>query len=675
MGKILVAISTITAVCWAILFVLPRSSFSQEIKGKKTAVFLLGEVLVTGTRGTRNQAVTVTEITEEEIRDWGVQTAGEALDFIPGVDVHIGGKGQSQVNIRGFSQKDIKVLIDGVPAYETYFGTLDLSQIPVDAIARIRVIKGASSVLYGANTLGGVINIITKKGGKEPVTEFTSSFGDYDTQNYILNHGAAVGKFNYWLTVGYCKSRGFRLSDDFDKDSKYLGINSPYHEDGGKRDLSYYQKRNLNAKIGYEPDDGTKVYLSFDYHNNNRGVPPEYDRYWAFLKWNQWHLNLVGQKKFNKFFTIKTRVFYVDHEDILADVSWDNHQTKRKWFEQSKYDDYSTGSEVLTYFDFGRFSLLKMGFNYIKDNHKEKEYLDKRCFGVKKGWDLPGWQPEKESEANTYTLALEDDIWPVGRLSIVVGSSYDYFDPLNAAGGTVPDSTDSWNPQLGVVYRFSKDTRFHVSIGKKTRFPHLKELYSEHAGGNPHLGPEEVLSYELGLNRDFNRGTIWASYFYNNVKGLIQRVRGRQGWRYVNVGRAVLKGVEAGLQITPLSWMYLRCDYTYLSARDKGFDQDIPRRPRHKVDLEFRFSLPWNTSLDLLASYTACQFEYLKDGTKRRLDDFFLLNLGLRKRFLLPAHMKGEFFGNISNLDDLNYDDGHGPMPGRNFLVGVRIKF
>ena len=226
---------------------------------------------------------------------------------------------------------------------------------------------------------------------------------------------------------------------------------------------------------------------------------------------------------------------------------------------------------------------------------------------------------------------------------------------------------------MGLVYRLTMNTRFHASIGKKTRFPHLKELYSKYAGGNPHLGPEKVVLYELGLERDFGRGTIWANYFYNNVEDLIQRVGGQRGWRYVNVGRAVLKGLEAGLQVMPRSWVHLRCDYTYLLAQDKTLDRDIPRRPRHKLELESKFFLPWNTSLDLLASYTAHQFEY--NGARRKLDDFFLLNLGIRKEFDLPSRMKGELFGNLSNVADLNYDDGHGPMPGRNFLAGMRIKF
>jgi len=285
--------------------------------------------VVTGKKEAASLATTVTEVTEEDIKARGDQTVGEVLDHIPGVDVQMGGKGESHIKIRGFDQGDLKVLIDGVPAHETYFGTVDLSAIPVDAISKITVTKGASSVLYGAGSMGGVVNIITKKGGKKPFTEFTTSFGDYGTENYILNHGAQAGNFNYWLTYGYRESDGFRLSHDFDDDSRRVGRDSEYHEDGGKRDLSDYIKRTLSAKIGWEPDKDTKLYLSYDYHNNERGCPTEYNRYWSFKKWDQWHLNLVGEKRINKLFSVKARGFYIDHEDELTDVSWDEaHQTK-----------------------------------------------------------------------------------------------------------------------------------------------------------------------------------------------------------------------------------------------------------------------------------------------------------------------------------------------------------
>lgn len=646
------------------------------------AVFELGEVVVSAKKEAVNLATTVTEISEQDIKARGAQTAAEALDQIPGVDVKTGRKGQSFVYTRGFSQQDVKVLIDGVPARETYSGTLDLSMIPIDAIAKITVTKGASSVLYGANTMGGVINIITKKGGKKPVTEFTTSFGDYNTRNYIFNHGAAAGDFNYWFTYAYRESDGFRLSHDFDENSKWVGKDSEYHEDGGKRDLSGYIKRTVNAKIGYEPDNDTKVYLSFDYHNNERGCPTEFDRYWAFTKWDQWHLNLVGEKKFSDLITIKARGFYVDHDDELTDVSRDGHQTRRKWFEVSNHDDYSAGGEIHSYFNFGRLSLLKAGFSYTRDNNKQKEFLDKACIGVKKGWDQPGWQEEEEYEADTYTFALEDEIRPTERLSFVFGLSYDYFDPRKSADMPTPDSIDSINPQGGIVYKLSEDTTFHASVGRKTTFPHLKELYSKHAGGNPNLDPQKTMAYEVGVEHYFNESIKgWLSCFYNDVDDLIERVRDKdRNWMYVNIGEARIQGVEARVDMEVTRNFWAGMNYTYLSARDKKRDRELEGRPRHRVNLDLRYEFPFGLSTSLQASYTQRQFEYIYDKntdteTTRKCPDFFLINARVRQSLGRLWGMKSELFLNVSNITDKNYDEGHGPMPGRNFLAGLTVRY
>ena len=152
------------AIVWSFIsiFFIAIPSLAQEEEAV-ASVFELGEVVVSAKKEAVSLATTVTEIFAQDINAQGAQTVAQALDLIPGVDVRTGGKGQSFVHIRGFEQEDVKVLIDGVPAHEAYFGSLDLSLIPVDSIAKITVTKGASSVLYGANTMGGVINIITKK--------------------------------------------------------------------------------------------------------------------------------------------------------------------------------------------------------------------------------------------------------------------------------------------------------------------------------------------------------------------------------------------------------------------------------------------------------------------------------------------------------------------------------
>ncbi len=134
---------------------------------------------------------------------------------------------------------------------------------------------------------------------------------------------------------------------------------------------------------------------------------------------------------------------------------------------------------------------LKLGVNYLKDNHKEQDYLDDASMGVIKGWNTPGLQPEKEYEAITYTFAIEDEISPMDRVVLVFGCSYDVNDPRKTYNRNAPDTIHSFNPQAGIVYDVTDTFKFHASVGQKTRFPQLKELYSEYSGGNPDLDPQK----------------------------------------------------------------------------------------------------------------------------------------------------------------------------------------
>ncbi len=667
--------------CIAVVFVFILAPFvlaqDMDTSASEPGVFQLGEILVTAKQEKVDPATTVTTFSQEDIKAQGSQTVADALSKLPGVDVQTTGKGESHVTIRGFDQDSVKVLIDGVPVYEQYYRTLDLSLIPVDAISKIVVTKGASSVLYGANTMGGVINIITKKGGKVPVTSMAASYGNNNTQAYIFNHGATVGDFNYWLTASYRSSDGFELSDDFNENNPYTGIGSDYNEDGGTRDLSEYIKRTINAKIGYEPDADTQLYLSFDYHNNERGVPSEFSRYWYFTIWDQWHLNLVGQKKLSDLTTLKGRAFYTKHNDRLTDVSWDaDHTTSMKWFETSEYDGYSEGGELQASFDFGAASLVKMGFNYTKDYTEQKEFYDETTRGVVMGWNDYGWQPRQEYETDTYTMAIEDEINPTDRLSLVVGASYDYYDPKDASSlDELPDSIESFNPQAGIVYDLTDDTSLHASVGKKTRFPHMKELYSYYAGGNAELDPQQTISYEVGADHAFATGiTGSVAYFYNDISDLIQRVRVDGDWQYVNVSDAMTQGVELDLAMRLTDSFSVGANYTYLSTRDKEADHELSFKPRHKANIDLRYGFPFGLTTTLQGSYTQRQSDYDQDPV-RKMPDFFLLNARLEQEISLTGKLKTTLFVQGTNLTDKDYQVDNGPEAGRMYLAGLQVSF
>lgn len=654
-----------TTIVVSILFMLSVAPGWSAEFDETDAIFTLGEVIVTGEQQTVNLATTVTEVTANELEERGAENVADALTMMPGVDVQTGGKGQAYVSVRGFEQSDLKVLIDGIAVYEQYYRSLDLSQIPIDAIAKITVTKGASSVLYGANTMGGVINIITKRGSAEPLTELSTSFGDYGTQNYSISHGGSTDKFNYWFNYSFRETDGFRLSDDFDEQGKF-GIGTSIDEDGGKRDDSGYIKQSVNAKLGYTPSDDTQLYLTVNYINDEKGIP---DSDWYFNDWQQWLVSMVGEHRFNEKLRVKARMFYVDHEDTLKDTDYSHSD----WFYKSAYDNYTFGGEVQTFIDFGRYSFIKMGASFARDNSQQNEI------------SAPGdaWEDAGEFESDTYSLALEDEIAVTDWLAVVIGTSWDYYDPRKADDQPAPDSDAVFNPQVGVVITASDSTTFHASIGKKTRFPHLKELYSKMTGGNPDLKPQKTTAYEIGANHEFNsliRGSV--AYFYNDVEDLIQKTGDRKlnTVHYSNVGEVRIQGVEATLNADLSDHFQAAFNYTYMITLDKQSNRDLEGRPRHRANLDLRYDFDFGLLVSAQASYTQRQF-YEFQATRKsdpiwtKAPDYFLLNLRFEQQLPEVAGVNSKLFLQLDNLTDRDYVNVGNLMPGRSFLLGMNAKF
>ncbi len=578
------------------------------------------------------------------------------MEQLPGVDVQTGGKGQSYVSVRGFDQGDLKVLIDGVPVYEQYYRSLDLGQLAVDSIAKITITKGASSVLYGANTMGGVINIITKKGGAEPHVSLSGAWGDYGKEQYALNVGASVGKVNYWLGYSYKHSDGFRLSSSFDEDY-WAGKDG--EDDGGKRDDSDYLQHAFNAKIGIEPTVDSKLYLTFDYHDNEKGIP---DNNWYFDEWKQWQLSLVGQHRFTDWLQVKARAYYVDHEDALLETDWDDHD----WFYMSAYDNYSVGGDAQAFMEFGPLFFLKAGVSFVRDNCQQEEIA------------APGdsWEDAGEFEADTYAFALENESKINDWLALTVGASYDYYAPRESSDQPTPDSIDAFNPQAGVVVTLSELTNLHASVSKKIRFPHLKELYSSMAGGNPDLDPQETVSYEVGVTHAFSDVVSGsAAFFYNDIDNLIQRIKVDGDKYYVNVGEATIEGFEAELSADVTDSFWVGLNYTYLHTEDKDNDRVLESRPRHRANLDMRYRFPFGLSSTVQLSYTMRQYYEDYDYNWQEGPDFFLVNARLEQRLGEYCGVEGKAFVEVKNLTDRDYTEGGYLEPGRNFLAGVQFSY
>ena len=161
------------------------------------------------------QVGTVEEVTAEQIERVGARTLDEAIRLMPGVHVRNGGDGVPRIDIRGMRTRNITILVDGVPQNGTFDGQFDPRAIPVENIARIKVTRGGSSVLYGPGGNAAVIDIITKAAGPglRATGDTMVGFGQQKDARVTASYGGdAVSTF---ISASIYEQDQFHLSDDF----------------------------------------------------------------------------------------------------------------------------------------------------------------------------------------------------------------------------------------------------------------------------------------------------------------------------------------------------------------------------------------------------------------------------------------------------------------------------
>ncbi|MPS50043.1 hypothetical protein E2I20_00010 [Alcaligenaceae bacterium SAGV3] len=212
------------------------------------------------------QVATLETVTQEDISASGARTLDEALRLLPGVYVSVGGQGTPRIQIRGLQVRSIKLLVNGIPVNSTYESDFDPTQIPVTQIDRIKVSKGASSVLYGDGGLGGVINIITRRGQGAPA--LTGAGVEAGTSGYRrawASTGGSSGDFDFSLSANHQSRDGYRLSSDF----------SPNDRQGkGRRINSDLDRSNLYLNLGYRLDSDWQLGFNLNAMTGKQGIPP-----------------------------------------------------------------------------------------------------------------------------------------------------------------------------------------------------------------------------------------------------------------------------------------------------------------------------------------------------------------------------------------------------------------
>jgi vitamin B12 transporter len=533
----------------------------------------LPELVVTAERGPSSLQRTgsaISVINAATIAATNPTSLVDALRTVPGLDVSESGGPGSTVNVRlrGASTGQTLVLIDGVRANDASnaSGDFDFSMFPPGAIERIEVLRGPQSALYGSDAIGGVVNIITRRGGGTPRYEAGFEGGSYGT---VSTNGAAVGSKGPW---SYAVTGALQSSDGF---SRYgyripaIEARFPNLDNDGFKRLSGSTRIGYDAGEGFRFDFGGLSSFTRAKYDASTGAFPDTpnlaDRWFSQVnaraeldtfdgRWLH-SLNTFANRNDRRFdeTTYRINMLPANTTRIITDFIGDR-----------------AGSEYQSTFKAGTFGSLIYGAKV------EHEMADTYSTNVRPrpGGKIP-------------TLGATQDTRSVFALwQLPIGERLDL-----TAGGRVDDVAqvqrfETW--RTSAAYRIIETgTKLRASAGTGAKAPTLFQLYAP-TFGNSALVPEESFGYDAGIDQSLFDGRVNVSVtgFENSFKQLIEFDSLLS--RYFNVARAETSGLEVEGDVDVLPGFFrIKAAYTNLRAKDLRTNLTLSRRPEHLARLSF----------------------------------------------------------------------------------------
>lgn len=616
-----------------ILLFFPSVSAAQEESQEKEEEKqkIISEEIVVEAQLPKDLPLSTTSlIKREKIESLLPKDLSEVLSYTSGTFLSSGSKNEFRIKIRGFESQRIALLFDGIPIYEPFFNSFDLKTLPAEEVESIKVIKGASSVLYGPNALGGVINIITRR-PNPPSFSLKALYGSNGSIN-VSSSGAA-----HWKNIFFT---GFAFFDRSD------GFTWKRNGESSLRENSDYEKKSVTGKVYIYPNQKSEILLEASYYWSEFGIPfaTEYytPRYWRFKSWTRFQVNLGGLFSLLKNGNLRFRGYYVRHDNVL-DAYPDQDMNELLW--ESTYKNDSYGTFILGSFPFLAQNELKFSLNLRDDNVRTQD--DREA----------NWE---EFEHQTLSIGLENHFSLNPKWKVIGGVSLDHLKKYSG------ENKASLNPIAGIKFYPFDYVDFHLTFSKKSRFPSMKSLYSSQVG-NPDLKDERGTSYEFGLKyeREF---LITAAFFYNRIRDLINAVRLPDGSRTsLNIGKARILGFEFEFQ-KALRWLNFSVNYTYLDGKNEEENRPLDLIPESQLNFvlnimdrkKLQFTL-WGIAV------SSAELRIQNDIVEA--PGYFVLNAILSKSFLnFTIFLKGE------NLLDKSYTTEPGyPMKSRTVSAGLKF--
>ncbi|MBF0522490.1 MAG: TonB-dependent receptor [Candidatus Omnitrophica bacterium] len=638
----------------------------------------LGEIVVTSTRIAQsgyNVAGDVTVISRQQIEDSCAASVPEVLKEALGVNVYDSSTTKTaRLDIRGFGETSISnvlFLVNDRKTNSIDMSGADLLQIPIEAVERIEIIRGAASVLYGDNAVGGVVNIITKKGEGALKGKAGYQYGSYNRQETHAEVSGEKKGVSYYFYSKYNDDRGYRqnsdlLAEDYNLRLGYkaseklsLDLETGWHTDdyGQPGSLDDTQMETLGRRGTANPDD--------DAQTKDRFVNLSMDL-------NPW----PGDLDFGKF---NVDVSFRNRDSYSNNASW-GMTTK------NSIDTVGINGKYIFYKTiFDRHVNFVTGIDYYDNENRVR----------------------RESPAVTEYVISKQEFGVYGF------SEYELFDHLFINGGSRYQKADynfnqrngsedtaknphQWVSMGGLKYEYAKGSNVFANVQQTFRFLATDEWLNTISGVlNTNLKQQTGIQYEAGIKHNFNDAVVATvtpyiidtnNEIYYNPQG------GNFGWgANENYDKTRRVGVEFGNEVDLLKFFNIGflngldvfTNYTYEQPKfSKGpYDgKDVPLAPRQQGNAGFKTKFLKYYNFNLTERYVGSRF--VGSDTSNTLSP-------LKPYWVLDGKLSYcrdnyEIFAEVNNILSAKYSSyvsSYGttkyyyPDPERNYNIGVNVKF
>jgi vitamin B12 transporter len=610
----------------------------------------------------------VTVIDRQQIEADGDNTLADALQLAPGLHVSPSGGpgGNTSVFIRGTNSDHVLVLRDGMPINDAA-GTGGAFNFGVDTLAdvqRIEIIRGPMAALYGSGAIGGVINLITRRGTDPGAHWVFDLSGGYPAQI----RGSAVasgveGPVDYALILESQSQRGYDTTPQ--RESVYTGVPQGYRD------------RTATLNLGYTIAPGTRLSLLLRGHETAFGFNELGDPTFDDSNATGHDSSLLGRLGVTSSLfggTYKTSVFLGREQDdrryeeplnstdpnlTSVDDRYHSYRTDLQWNNTVHLND-TFPSAVLSATD------LTFGYEHTADT------AHVRTNDNYAGLPYAGNADASQHDDAVY-LGLQSTLWQ--RLTLTSQIRQDW-EP--------PNTPTTW--RVGAVFDAREiDTHFKASYGTAFRAPSLFDRYGVDSFGyvgNPNLQPESARGWEAGftvilpaMNRpDFV--TFGATYFNEQVNNLIVTVYAPEDTSD-NVGSAHMQGVETELTLHPAPWLQLQASWTYTDAIDADTGSALLRRPMNAASVNATIRPLPHLTITPELTYTGAFQDYLVDDGGNSTGDIVGSPHGLIANVTVTYDVspRVQLYTNATNIFCSRFEAVNGyQIPGPTVIAGVRVR-